>query len=208
MYLVTKKLIRHILRDIQYQIQFFAALLYRNAVNQIIQEGTDIINSLRQLHLLRFQLGKVQNITDQRKQNIARLPDIPGILLNRLLLTLPQDQLIQPKNRIDRRSKLMGHICQKNIPGKLRFLHRALGRLQLYGFLLQCLLGLRKLHPLICHYYLFLLPHTVYPSSLSAPAASSSCSSTSVPLSKSTLFFHILQSSKADRNKSAPHSPP
>ncbi len=136
MYLVAKQFIGDILCDLQNQIQFFAAQLHRYAVDQVIQKAADIIDPLRQLHLIRLQFGEIQNIADQRQQNVARLPDISCVLLDRLLLTLPQNQFIQSQNRVDRRPQFMGHIRQENISGILRLLHRTSGRLQLHTLLL------------------------------------------------------------------------
>ena len=94
----------------------FQPLLLRpltNHIHQIIQEGAYGIFHGNNLHLARFNLGKVQNIIDQSQKGCACRTNVLGIFPRLFLLSFPQNHLVHAQHRIDGCADFMAHRGEK-----------------------------------------------------------------------------------------------
>ena len=121
----------------------------------VIQEGTEGIGSVQNLHLPLLHLRQVKNIIDDGQQVAASAPDISrieGNIFERFLFcslsasgsvscaaAFPEDHLVHPQHRIDRRTDFMRHVRKKaafRFAGLIRCLFLKFQYMSLGGLLL------------------------------------------------------------------------
>ncbi len=116
---------------------------------QIMDQTADIVFHRHNLHFPGINLGKIQDIIDQRQQRLTCRIDIHSILFDMRFPGLAQNHFVHAKHRIDGGADLMGHTRQKFslcLIGSQRFMPRRI----------RILLRLEQLHILpLCRPDLF-----------------------------------------------------
>ncbi len=84
-------------------------------IDDLRKERARLIRNIYDLHLSGLDLGYIQDIIDQCKQQFTGALDIPCILGNILRNISPKDDLIQSDDRIDRSTDLVAHAGKEMI---------------------------------------------------------------------------------------------
>ncbi len=79
-------------------------------IHQIMNETAEIIQNRHNLHFTGFNLGKVQNIVNQRQQRLPRRIDIHRIFPDIAFFRFTQNHFVHAKHRINRRAYFVGHV--------------------------------------------------------------------------------------------------
>ena len=90
------------------QLRFYIDLKFQPFFHNTLLDGSfDILHKaaqrivlIHQIYLSGFNLGQIQNITDDRKQRFTGILDIHGIFLDMRLSALPEHQFIHTQDRI------------------------------------------------------------------------------------------------------------
>ena len=91
------------------KLQALFSRLNPDHIDNLGKEGSCLIGDINDFHLPGFDLGDIQNVIDQRKQQFTGPLDVPCILRHFLGSLLPQNNLVQPDDRVNRRADLMAH---------------------------------------------------------------------------------------------------
>ena len=78
-------------------------------VDDLREEGPGLIGDVDALHLSGLDLGDVQDVVDEGQQQLAGPLDIPGVLRHLLGDVLPQDDLVEADDGVDRGADLVAH---------------------------------------------------------------------------------------------------
>ena len=78
-------------------------------VDNLRKERAGLIGDVDDLHLPGFDLRQVQGVVNQRQQQLAGPLDVARVLGHLLRDVLPEDDLVEPDDRVDGRADLVAH---------------------------------------------------------------------------------------------------
>ena len=111
--LVADQLTRDLRVDIDHEVEVFVLHTDGNDVDDVVDDRSQLITDIDDLHLTGFDLTEVEDIVNDRQERVTCALDVSRVFTDARVDIVTKDHLGHTDDRVHRGSDLMGHVREE-----------------------------------------------------------------------------------------------